>query len=59
MNSELFYIFDLGEGLAGPISRVFSPLVARIIAQLISFVVNSALWTGFAMLIATAIKFVL
>lgn len=57
--TELFYVFDLGEGLAVPLSKIFSPLPARVIAQLVSFGVNAALWAGFAMLIARAVKFVI
>lgn len=54
--AELFYVFDLGDALAVPLARVFRPVVARIIAQLISFGVNTALWAGFAAAVAAAIQ---
>jgi len=52
---ELFYVFDLGDVLAAPLERLFAPLFARALAQLVSFGINAVLWAGFAVLIVKAI----
>lgn len=53
---ELFYVFDLGEGLAAPFSKIFSPLLARIVAQSVSWSVNAALWAGFTVGVAKLVS---
>jgi len=52
---ELFYVFDLGDALAAPLERLFAPLFARAVAQLVSFGINAVVWAGFAVLIVKAI----
>jgi hypothetical protein len=55
----LFYVFDLGEGLAVPFGKILAPLPARLVAQLVSFGVNAALWAGFAVGVAKLVSLVI
>lgn len=56
---ELFYVFDLGDGLAIPFGKILAPMLARMLAQLVSFGVNAVLWAGFAALVAKTISLVI
>jgi len=55
LNSELFYVLDVGDALATPLSGILQPMLAGIVGHLVSFALNGALWIGLA---AVAIRIV-
>ena len=55
MSAELFYVLDLGDALAIPLSRVLQPTLANAVGHILSFAINSALWLGFIAIAARVI----
>ena len=53
MNAELFYVLDLGDALAQPLSRILQPMLANAVGHILSFATNGALWIGF---VAVAVR---
>jgi len=55
LTPDLFYVLDLGDVLAIPISRVLQPTLANAVGHLLSFAINGALWIGFIAVAARVI----